>query len=203
MQEADESIQHVQRKRIVVAGWLLEWKGFDVFVDAVNSIADKLPEWEFVIAGAVAEDVLESGDYAVKLREKVANSPHANRITFHGGYHKISEVACCASHCIFVQPSTRPDPLPTVLLEAASLGLPIISSKLGGSKEILVQGETGFLVSPTPEEVAEKMMELAENSELRGNLGRKAKLDNEERFTMQAYVDGITKIIESFTGGRP
>lgn len=197
----EKTTGHYDRKRIIIAGWLLQWKGFDVFADAVESIAEQVPDWEFVIAGAPAGDAVGSHEYAMALRERVQSSPYASRFVFHGKYASLSEIVCCPEHCIFVQPSVRPDPLPTVLFEAAALRMPIVTSGLGGSREIIRHNETGFVVHPSAKELADRILQLAGDEELRLAFGRRVQEDCEARFTTDRYVNGITEVIEQVNGG--
>lgn len=179
------------KKRIVIAGWLLEWKGFEAFVDAMEMIAEEISEWEFVLAGAVAEDALGSAEFSNRLRKKVESSPFRDRFKFSGGYSKLSDVLCCSDHCIFVHASLKPDPLPTVLLEASSLKLPIICSSLGGGEEIIKNGETGFVVYPSPQKIAQHVIQLVKDHETRSSFGNRAYSRVVERFSMENYVHKI------------
>ncbi|EFM09150.1 glycosyl transferase group 1 [Paenibacillus curdlanolyticus YK9] len=184
--------RHTEEKRIIIAGWLLAWKGFDVFVEAMERIAAQLPDWQFVIAGAAAEDAQGSMAYAEQLRARVARSPFARQFLMYGGYKSLHELACCAAHSVFVHASIRPDPLPTVLLEASGAKLPIVCSNLGGSREIIRHGWSGLVVPPTAEALAEHVLKLAQNEALRVGMAEHAYTSCGERFRMQGYVDRMT-----------
>ncbi|MWC27316.1 glycosyltransferase family 4 protein [Paenibacillus sp. MMS18-CY102] len=184
--------QHTSTKRIIIAGWLLAWKGFDVFVEAMERIAGQLPDWQFVIAGAAAADAQGSVAYAEQLRARVAQSPFAQQFVMYGGYKALQELACCAAHSIFVHASIRPDPLPTVLLEASGAKLPIVCSNLGGSSEIIRHGRSGLVVPPTAEALAESVLKLAQNEALRIEMAEQAYTSCGERFRMQGYVGQMT-----------
>ena len=76
---------------------------------------------------------------------------------------------------IFVQPSLFSEGCPNTLLEAVSVGLPIVASRVGAMKDIIVDGEHGLLVSPgDPVELEEKLETLLESWELRNCLSRGA-----------------------------
>ena len=123
---------HVPKPRIVAAGWMLPWKGFDVFIRAMEMVAERTDEWQFVIAGDVASDVVESLSYKEQLKQAVEQSKWRHRFVFAGAYEKLRDVVCCAEHTVFVLPSQRPDPLPTVVLEAGALGLPVVGNQSWG-----------------------------------------------------------------------
>jgi len=62
---------------------------------------------------------------------------------------------------VFLAPSTYPDACPTSILEATALGVPVISTSLGGIPELIIDGETGYLIDPNnPEQLAQKINEV-------------------------------------------
>ena len=64
------------------------------------------------------------------------------------------------------------DNLPTVIMEAMSCALPVVSTRLAGVPEMVVDGETGFLVSEkNPAELADAIGKLLGNHELAADLG--------------------------------
>jgi glycosyltransferase involved in cell wall biosynthesis len=82
---------------------------------------------------------------------------------------------------IFVNPSYA-EGLPTSVLEAGSIGLPIIATDVGGTKEIIDDGENGFLITPKDvDELRGRIGELLYNKKLRERFSRdiKKKIDKE------------------------
>ncbi|MEW6103676.1 MAG: glycosyltransferase family 1 protein [bacterium] len=79
-----------------------------------------------------------------------------------------------ASSDFFIFPSIT-DTFGNVVLEALSSGLPAIVSDQGGPKELIIDGENGFVVKGNdPVSLAEKIDLLAENSELREKMSKNA-----------------------------
>ncbi len=80
-------------------------------------------------------------------------------------------------------PSLWPEPLGIIALEAAASGLPIVASEVGGLKELVQHGRTGFLVRPGDVDAAtEVLSRLCDDRELREQLGREARAMCEENF---------------------
>lgn len=76
---------------------------------------------------------------------------------------------------IFVMP-TRNDMHPWAIMEAAAIGLPVISTDFAGIPEMVVDGETGFLCGVTRwDQVAEKIEELIRDPDLRWSMGLRAR----------------------------
>jgi glycosyltransferase involved in cell wall biosynthesis len=89
---------------------------------------------------------------------------------------------------VFVLPSLW-EGLPLVLIEAASLGKPIVASAIDGVREVLRDGETGLLVPPAkPAELAAAVVRLLEDRDLAARLGAAARLEISPRFTLERMV---------------
>lgn len=75
-----------------------------------------------------------------------------------------------------IVPSVWPEPCPTVALEGMATGCPIIASRIGGLPDLVVDGETGFLVPPGDAEALQQTMaRLLTDSELRERMGQAGK----------------------------
>ncbi len=75
-----------------------------------------------------------------------------------------------------VAPSLWPEPFGLVALEAAAAGKPIVATATGGLRDIVVDGETGLLVSPEDREaLAAALQKLISDADLRERLGAAAK----------------------------
>jgi len=69
--------------------------------------------------------------------------------------------------------ATRADNLPIAVLEAMSLALPVVTTRVGGLPELVAEGTTGFLVEPDDSNaLADAIRRLAQDEELRVRLGR-------------------------------
>jgi glycosyltransferase involved in cell wall biosynthesis len=78
------------------------------------------------------------------------------------------------------------DAFPLVNIEAASVGTPVVGSAVGGIKEMIIDGETGFLVPPDdPRALAEKIVLILKSEDLRNRLGRAARERFETTFSMR------------------
>ncbi|MGU3432709.1 glycosyltransferase family 4 protein [Actinomycetes bacterium M1A6_2h] len=118
-------------------GTLTEWKGARILLDA----AAHLPEIEVRIAGRPF-----SGDetYCADLRERASRPDLQGRVHFLG---QVDPMPVMAEWDALILPTLRPEPGPTVALEAMSIGVPIVGSDHGGIAEALRDG-VGLLVEP-------------------------------------------------------
>ena len=93
-------------------------------------------------------------------------------------------------------PSTEAESFGLVALEAMLAKKPVIASDAGGLKEVVEDRRTGILVNPNNEEaLANAIIELAENPEMRKEYGEEGLMRAETNFTVKKYVDGLSNII--------
>ena len=118
--------------RLLFAGRLSEEKAPLVLLDALA--ASSVP-FELSIAG--------DGPLMERVRERIASRKLGARVRLLGWSREVG--ALMEHHDLLVLPSLR-EGLPLVVLEAAARGMPMVASDVGAVSDIVVQGETGFLV---------------------------------------------------------
>lgn len=121
--------------RIVSVGRLTPQKGYDLLIDAVAQIADKMEDFYIEIYG--------SGEMKEQLEKQCAQLNISQRIRF-CGYHETIEKIYAES--AFYIMSSRFEGFPMVLLEAAAAGLPIVSFDCPEGPSILLKNGGGILV---------------------------------------------------------
>lgn len=86
---------------------------------------------------------------------------------------------------------------PKVILEAMACGTPIIASAVGAIPEVIRNGETGILVEPAnSDELADAIITMVSNPELRKKLGSKGRILVEENFTWEHAAKRTLAIYE-------
>ena len=97
---------------------------------------------------------------------------------------------------VFVLPSLS-EGFPVAILEAIASGLPIITTKVRGLPEIVKDGENGFLVEPkNPKEIAEKVLLILEDEELREIIKRRNK-EKVKEYTWEGVVERLEQVYRS------
>ncbi|MGH7127811.1 MAG: glycosyltransferase family 4 protein [Planctomycetaceae bacterium] len=92
---------------------------------------------------------------------------------------------------LLVHPA-RQEPLGRVLLEAAAAGLPIVATTVGGTEEILRDGESARLVPPDdPHSLAAAIIELHDDPHKRSRFAAAARARIETAFTIQQAADRL------------
>jgi glycosyltransferase involved in cell wall biosynthesis len=141
-------------------------KGYDVLLEAAKTIADHdLP----IRIAAVGR-----GPLLDPLRARHAELGLGDRFQFLGQRDDVLQLLAGADAFVL---ASRHEGLPVALMEATSVGLPIVASRVGGIPQILEDGVDALLVPPgEPDLLAQAMNRLASDAELRTRLGQRAKL---------------------------
>ena len=106
-------------------------------------------------------------------------------------------VALYSSAEVFTSPSIY-EPFGIVNLEAMACGTPIVSTKVGGIKDVVLDGKTGILVGPkNQEEVAEAVNKLLADKELAKRMGEKGRERVEKKFSWERVAERTLALYKS------
>jgi glycosyltransferase involved in cell wall biosynthesis len=154
-------------------------KGIIHLLRAAERVLRERPEVLFVVVG--------EGPLGRRLRKEARALGLAEKFLFPG--ERKDAAAILALFDLFVLPSLW-EGLPFVLVEAASLGKPIIASAVDGVPEIMTQAETGILVPPAdPSSLAAAILRLLKDRELAGRLGERARALIPPRFPLRRMIE--------------
>ncbi len=164
---------------------LREGKGHDVAVAAVEALRERWPGLRLLILG--------EGPHRPAV-ERMAE-PLGDRVVLAGQRDDVMDVLDATD--VLLHP-TRIDALPTALIEAAAAGVPVVSTRVGGVPEIVVDGVTGVLVEPPPAAtaVAHAIGTLLEDPARRTAMGAAARRTFDERFTAEAWAHRLRALYE-------
>lgn len=85
---------------------------------------------------------------------------------------------------------------PNIVLEAMGCGVPIIGTRVGGTAELIVDGETGFVIPPeNPTLLAEKVALLLENAPLRQQMGQAGRQRVVQHFSLERMIQGRDELL--------
>jgi len=130
---------------ILGVGRLIAKKGFADLIRACGLIAERGKSFRCEIIG--------EGQLEDELRGQIERLNVQNRVALSGAKPQLEVRRRLADANVFVLPSIIDpnggmDNLPTVIMEAMATGLPVVSTKIGGIPEMVIENETGFLVEP-------------------------------------------------------
>jgi GalNAc-alpha-(1->4)-GalNAc-alpha-(1->3)-diNAcBac-PP-undecaprenol alpha-1,4-N-acetyl-D-galactosaminyltransferase len=161
----------VSMPNVLTVGRMVRDKAHDVLLDAFAITGDELKDWRLSIVG---DGVLKND-----LRAQAERLGISHRVDWHGVVADPHTFYRSAG--MFVLPS-RVEGTPNALLEAMSCGLPVIvSNGAPGLLEVVEDGKTGLVVPVNDATaLAKAMCRLRDDDNLRGRLGRAAKVRVEE-----------------------
>jgi len=176
--------------QIVTVGNVRRVKGIDVLVRAAAQVCRRYPETVFVVVGKI-----QDAQYYQELLSLAQSLNVSNKMKFLGPSRDVfsvlkqSDIFCLLS---------RNEGFSNAVLEAMACGLPCVVTDVGGNREAISEGQTGFLVpSEDAEAAAARILTLIENPECAKQMGQRGHTTVEEKFTTDAMV---TKLVSLYHG---
>ena len=163
------------KTRILFVGRLTEQKGVTYIIDAVN----KILKTRSAPKGDMACDIIGDGPLREVLEKKVMELGLSDTIKFHGWVPREKLPSFYQNADLFILPSSD-EGMPNVVLEAMASGLPIITTFVPGSEELVVAGENGMLVKDRTNLVP-AILDFLDNREKWKAMGR-ASLERSKKF---------------------
>lgn len=179
---------------ILFAGTVTPLKGVHVLLDAFAAVSANIPGVRLHIAGL-------AGD--ARYRRQL--SAQAERLGVHGamrflGYLTQRDLASeMAGATVLVLPSLS-EALGRVLLEAMASGIPVIGSRVGGIPDLIVDGQTGFLVPPgDAAALAVRLRWILTHPGEAYRMGQAARRHAQSIFSTRRYVQGFAELFQAVT----
>ena len=158
----------------------VEWKAFDVLFDAWKMVVAQCPDAQMVIAGGGEIDHWR--DYTGRLGI-------AGAVDFKGSVADVASLY--GKSALFVLPSRR-EGMSNALLEAQSWGVPAVVSDIPGNRAVVDDRVNGLVVPVgNAEALAEAMLSLIRDRELRSRLGRGARLRAEGEWSIASVASRV------------
>ncbi|QQS32204.1 MAG: glycosyltransferase family 4 protein [Acidobacteriota bacterium] len=185
---ASKNSQHSETRRegfiICSVGSLTHRKGQSYLINAFPKIMHVRPDAVLWIVG--------EGPLRASLEELTEKLGIRNKVDFKGFVEKVP--ALLAKIDLYVHPAVD-EPFGIAVLEAMVAGKPTVATAVDGVREIIRDGETGRLVkSQDPDALADAVIELIDNVEMRGAIAARAREDIEDRFDISRMVSGYEQV---------
>lgn len=150
------------------ASRLTSRKGLKYLIEAVQKLSQKYPQIKLEIMGSGKEE-------KEKLEKLVANLNIQDKVEFLGRIPREETFSYYQKSDVFVLPSLN-EGMSNAMLEALSSGLPIIATDTGGSKELIKEGENGYIIKmKNSDDIAQKLEKLINNPELKKRMGENSR----------------------------
>ena len=171
--------------------------------DQVGMVAEFRPDKDFKTFLLAARRLLASrpnvtfvtvGDGETLDAMKALVSDKGNRIQFLGRRKDVENVVRCFSVGVL---ATFTEGISNSIMEYMVMGKPVVATDCNGSKELVLEGETGFLVPPQhPDALADRIAYLLDNPAEAQRMGDAGRRHIEEHFSLKTMVDKTVDIYE-------
>jgi glycosyltransferase involved in cell wall biosynthesis len=173
---------------ITTVGRLVPWKGFSELIDVVAQLKDEIPDISLVIIG--------DGPLDAELKNKVAQLQLEDRIRLVGRLGKDALGAAVKGSDLFVL-NTSYEGLSHQLLEVMDLGVPIVTTNVGGNPELITDGISGVLVEVGDSEgLASAIKQVAANESTQIRLTQNARIRIQD-FSQDAVVAKLAELLHT------
>jgi glycosyltransferase involved in cell wall biosynthesis len=157
--------------------------------ELIRALAE-IPAARLVLAG---RDLEQGGAFQTELEREADRAGVRDRVEI--GFH--DDVAALLARLDVVALPSWTEGLPMVLLEAMAAGRPVVATPVGGTPELVVDGETGLLVPPRdPEALAAALRRVLDDRELAERLGEAGLRRVSERFTLAAMTRRMLELYD-------
>lgn len=172
---------------VLMVGRMSRWKGALEFLELAENLIRRGSPAHFLLVGG---EVPGDADMAAELRRRLGSRALAGRCSWLPFTHDVGRLFEQAA--LVVLPSVKPDPFPTVVLEAMYFGLPVVMFDHGGAREI--QAAAGVLRAAPVGDVgglADLAYELLGDPAASRALGVRAREFAEQYLTVERFQSGI------------
>lgn len=175
-------VNKAAHNNVLLAGRVDEAKGAKALISAFGAVSSEVLNATLTIVG---------GSVKMEQSANIKILPWQSREAMKKLFAEAAVVAV---------PSLYLDPFPTVNLEAMAAGRPVVGTCFGGTKEVVVNNETGYIVNPyDKKELAEKIIDLLKNSEKAATFGKAGRERVEKVFSLEEQVRKTLMWYEKFT----
>jgi glycosyltransferase involved in cell wall biosynthesis len=159
-------------------------KGHRHLLEAAQKIKQRVPRAKFLLVG---ERLNNRQKYWTMLARRTEELGLKDDVIFAGRRTDMPEVFCAMD--IYVHPSES-EACPMAVLEASASGLPVVATDVGGVRELVANGETGFVIeAKSPDQIAAAVFRLLDDDGLRQRLGEAGASRMSELFSLEACVE--------------
>lgn len=191
-----EQLKLDNKKVVLTLGRLVERKGIDKTIQAMEIVRKKIPNVLYIIVG--------DGPYQGTLGKLAKKLSLQDNVIFTGYVPEEEKSSYYSAADMFVMPNRELESgdvegFGIVFLEANVYAKPVIGGKSGGAVDAIVNGETGLLVDPTDvDEIASAIIHLLKNEDYAKRLGEQGRKRVERDFNWTTIVSRMRTELKGF-----
>ncbi|MGB5893121.1 MAG: glycosyltransferase family 4 protein, partial [Ignavibacteriaceae bacterium] len=176
---------------ILFFGFIREYKGLDILLDAYSIVHKKNPEIKFIIAGSIATKSLSQA-----YRNKISRFQSDESLITNFNFIPSDKVATYFTAADFVVLPYKDIDHSGIVHMAYSFEIPIIATNVGDFAEVIEEGKSGYLVEKNdPDALADAIIEAFNNTEMKLNMKNYIRELNKNKYS---WDESARKTIEIY-----
>ncbi len=181
------------RNTVLFMGYLAPSKGLPILLRAFTKVVAAIPDATLAVVG--------DGPEAAHLRELSTRLNLNASVKFHGSVPHQDVPAFYQEAAVAVLPSVVMENSPLCIYEAMACGRPVIASHLGGTADLIREGETGFLFRPGDEQaLSERLIQLLRDRGRAGAMGEAGRRVVESLYSPARHVEEYLALADRLIG---
>lgn len=175
---------------IVTVARFVQEKNYEFALNIVKTLKESgIRNFKYVIIG--------DGPLKEEMEAKIKEYGIEDYVELKGAL-KHKEVRDVLSQSDLFLLASRNEAFPTVVLEAQSMGIPVVATDVGGLNQTMVDGKSGFLIPLDDVKAAKsRIVQLIEDENLRGEFGREGRRFVMENFDVKKISQMLTNMYDS------
>jgi L-malate glycosyltransferase len=162
----------------IVANMRHEVKDYPMFLRAARRVKEAVPEAAFLLAG--------EGELSDSLRALARELGIHDSTFFLGRCENVAELLSVSEACVL---SSKAEGFSNSILEYMAAARPVVVTDVGGACEVVVEGETGYLVASGDDAtMSARLISLLRDPETARQMGERGRLVVEEKFSCEAQL---------------
>jgi len=173
---------------------LRKWKGHLYLLEAVKALGERIPNLKLLIAG--------SGPQEETIKEFIQENALTGKVVMAGYREDVPRIL--KSLDLFVFPSYTHEAAPQVIPQAMAMGIPVISTFVGGIEEVVKNGQTGILVPPADARaLSEAILWVYQNREECRKMAARAKETVGKDYSFSRTIERTEEVYRSLLESGP
>ncbi|HEV8190392.1 MAG TPA: glycosyltransferase family 4 protein [Ktedonobacterales bacterium] len=172
---------------------LFHWKGHTELLKALAIVKEANPRFRLLIVGEDdSRGAPRRGSYTAELKQLTQVLALSEQVIFTGFRRDVQQLLAATD--IYTMPSFE-EPCAVAYLEAMAMRKPIVALDSGGTPQLVDQGKAGLLSAPQDiSQLAQNVLALLDDPELRARMGVYARERVEEYFTPQRMANDVERV---------
>jgi glycosyltransferase involved in cell wall biosynthesis len=181
-----------EAKLVGMVGRMEPVKGHRYFVEAAAQVAREHPNAHFLLVG--------DGQLQKDIRQQAANLGIADRLHLLGYRKDAARIVTAFDLSVL---ASLHEGLPNTVLEAMAAGVPVVATAVGGTKELITEGETGYLAPPADADtLAQRISWALAHEEERTRFAASARQAVRSNYGMSRMVSEMERLYDQLVAER-